>query len=418
MKTKGNLLALAVLFAGSLTVSAVDSVKVFILAGQSNMEGKADQKLIDHQATDAKTRDFFKHLRTGDAWTVRDDVFIKFLGRHGGLTTGFGSPGKTGPELEFGHMMGEKFDEPVLLIKAAWGGHSLYQKFRSPAAGMPGDEILQAELENARKRTKASNEKHKKNDPLPTMEQIKEPYGMSYRNMMKELEETKANYETLFPALKGKKWELAGFVWFQGFNDMFGDHAPGEYADNMKHFISDVRKDLKKPDLPFVIAAIGNNGSKPAKGGMLAVSGAQMSMNEVPEFKGNVKAFRTDELVDKAAEELFPTWKANTDLWEKTGSDRPYHYYGSGIWYGRIGKTAGEAMLELLSGDKREERRPASNSPHVFRSADGKRSFKAVLIDYDPESEMVSVKMPNLRISKFKIDVLSAEDQDYVQKGE
>ena len=79
MKIQSNLLTLAVLLASILTVSAADTVKVFILAGQSNMEGKADQKLIDHQATDAKTKDLFKHLRTGDSWTVRDDVFIKFL---------------------------------------------------------------------------------------------------------------------------------------------------------------------------------------------------------------------------------------------------------------------------------------------------------------------------------------------------
>ena len=38
---KRNLIALAVLFTGSLTVSAADTLKVFILAGQSNMVGHA-----------------------------------------------------------------------------------------------------------------------------------------------------------------------------------------------------------------------------------------------------------------------------------------------------------------------------------------------------------------------------------------
>ena len=340
--------SLALTLLGFLTPAKSQSVKVFILAGQSNMEGKADQKLIDHQATDEKTKDFFKHLRSGDKWTIRDDVFIKFLNRHGGLTTGFGSPNKTGPELEFGHLMGEHFEEPVLLIKTAWGGHSLFQKFRPPSAGIPSDEVLKAELANAKKRTIANNEKRKRNDPLPTMEQIKEPYGSSYRNMLKEVEETFQNYETLFPKLKGKTLEISGFVWFQGFNDMFGDHAPAQYASNMKHFIKDVRKDLKKPSLPFVIAAIGNNGSQPAKGGMLTVSSAQLSMNEIPEFQGNVKAFRTDVLVDKAAEDLFPTWKENFEAWKLVGSDRPYHYLGSAIWYTRIGRGMGTAMLELL----------------------------------------------------------------------
>ncbi len=115
-----------------------------------------------------------------------------------------------------------------------------------------------------------------------------------------------------------------------------------------KEEINDLRKDLKSPKLPVVIAAIGNNGSKEPAGGMLAVSSAQLSMNEVPEYKGNVKAFRTDVLVDKAAEELFPTWKDNIDAWNLVGSDRPYHYLGSAIWYTRIGHGMGEGMIELM----------------------------------------------------------------------
>ena len=117
---------------------------------------------------------------------------------------------------------------------------------------------------------------------------------------------------------------------------------------NMKHIIRDVRRDLGAPHLPFVIAALGNNGSTPASGGMLAVREAQMSMNDVPEFQENVRAFRTDVLVDQAAEELFPTWRDNFQQWQKVGSDRPYHYFGSAIWFTRIGHAAGEAMLELL----------------------------------------------------------------------
>ena len=42
------------------THAAEKPVKIFILAGQSNMEGKAPNALLDHQATDAKTKDVFK----------------------------------------------------------------------------------------------------------------------------------------------------------------------------------------------------------------------------------------------------------------------------------------------------------------------------------------------------------------------
>ena len=145
-----------------------------------------------------------------------------------------------------------------------------------------------------------------------------------------------------------QKLEPAGFLWFQGFNDQFGKHAPAEYESNMKHFINDVRKDLGAPNLPFVIAAIGTNGLNEAKGGCLAVRTAQLAMNNVPEFKGSVKAFRTDVLVDKAAWALYPKWREDLERWKKTGSDRPYHYLGSALWYNRIGKAFGQAMLELL----------------------------------------------------------------------
>jgi hypothetical protein len=101
--------------------------------------------------------------------------------------------------------------------------------------------------------------------------------------MMDEVKATRENLDTLFPALKGRRFEIAGFVWFQGWNDQYG--GQDEYAANLKHLIHDVRKDLGVPKLPFVIAAMGQNGSKPAEGAMLTVRQAQLSMNDVPEFR-------------------------------------------------------------------------------------------------------------------------------------
>ena len=75
-----------------------------------------------------------------------------------------------------------------------------------------------------------------------------------------------------------------------------------------------------------------------------------MSMNEAPEFKGNVKTFRTDLLVAKTDEELSATSGQNAELWKKTGGDASYHYYGSAIWFTRIGHAMGESMLELMKG--------------------------------------------------------------------
>lgn len=326
--------------------AAEKPVKVFILAGQSNMEGKAPNKLLEYQATAEETKDQFAHLRANDEWAVRDDVYIKFLNRKGPLTVGYGSPGRTGLELEFGTVMGNHLEEPVILIKAAWGGHSLYKLFRSPSAEFPASEVLEKELKQAQDKVTQNNEKNNKSDPLPTMEDIKRDYGSSYRAMMDEVREVLENSGTLFPELEGRSLALAGFVWFQGWNDQYG--AEHEYESNMRHFIDDVRKDLGAPQLPFVIGVMGQNGSQPAKGAMEIVQQGQLAMNEVPRFKGNVRAIRTDVLVDKTAEELFPTWRENQEAWDKVGGDFPYHYLGSAIWFNRIGGAMADAMLELM----------------------------------------------------------------------
>jgi hypothetical protein len=282
-------LGAGLLAAAFLASPATAQVKVYILAGQSNMEGKAKNELLDHQATAPETKDLFAHLRKDGDWVVRDDVFIKYFQRHGGLTIGYGSPGRTGVELEFGTVVGDHHDDPVLLIKTAWGGRAISKTFRPPSAGLPPKENLEEELANARKRTEANNTKNNKQDPLPTMEDITKPYGADYKNMMTEIRDTMANCGTLFPELKGKKLELTGFVWFQGWNDQYGG-AELEYASNMEHFIRDVRKDLGAPKLPFVIGVMGQNGSSEAKGAMKTIQDAQMAMENIDDFKGNVKA--------------------------------------------------------------------------------------------------------------------------------
>jgi len=348
IKTTGRaLVACICAILPSIAAAQTSPVKVFILAGQSNMEGKAPNALLNHQATAAETKKLFSHLRKDGEWIVRDDVFIKYLRRKGPLTIGYGSRDRTGVELEFGHVMGDHFKAPVILIKACWGGHSLVKLFRSPSADLPDKARLEEELAKAQKRTKNNNEKRKKNDPLPTMDDITSGYGSSYRNMMKEVRETFDNYGSMFPALKGRKLELAGFVWFQGWNDQYGG-AEKEYASNMGHFINDVRKDLKAPKLPFVIGVMGQNGSKPAKGATLAIQEAQLSMEKRAEFAGNVKAVRTDVLIDKAAEKLYPEWRERFEEWKLTGGDHAYHYLGSAIWFNRMGRAFGEAMLGLM----------------------------------------------------------------------
>lgn len=40
-----------------------------------------------------------------------------------------------GPELQFGQVLGDYLENQVLLIKTAWGGKSLFKDFRPPSSG-------------------------------------------------------------------------------------------------------------------------------------------------------------------------------------------------------------------------------------------------------------------------------------------
>jgi alpha-galactosidase len=166
--------------------------------------------------------------------------------------------------------------------------------------------------------------------------------------MMKEVEDCLSNLKIRFPTYEGQGYEISGFVWFQGWNDMYNGFED-EYAPNMKNFIWDIRKDLGLPRLPFVIGIMGQNGFKEATGNMAIVKAAQASMNEVEEFRGNVRAIPTDVYWDKKADEAYPTWRDNFEEWKKIGSDRPYHYLGSTIFFSRVGRAFGGDMLKLLT---------------------------------------------------------------------
>ena len=133
--------ALLSLFAGQAGLAGQagkSPVKVFILVGQSNMQGKGSVEHLRKLATDPATRARYGHLIGEDGqWVVRDDVWIWYMGRKGGLTVGYGAPAnrRFGPELQFGHVVGDALDNQVLLIKIAWGGKSLAKDFRPPSSG-------------------------------------------------------------------------------------------------------------------------------------------------------------------------------------------------------------------------------------------------------------------------------------------
>lgn len=311
-------------------------VKVYILAGQSNMEGKAKVSLLDYQASQPATRERFARFRKDGAWIERDDVRIKFLDRQGRLTVGYGSPDCIGPELAFGWTMGDRFEQPVLLIKSARGGLSLWCDFRPPSAGLPANDVLEKMLAEARKRK-----------PETTLDDIKSPFGASYRAMIEDVTNTLAHLDKIVPGYTASRHELAGFVWFQGWNDMISREYTAEYATNMIRFVRDVRRDLHVSALPFVIAQMGVDGTNASKN-IATFKAAQAAAAAAPEFSGNVLLVKTDAFWDYEAEAVFKKgWKDNIDAWNKVGCDFPYHYLGSGRTLCDIGDACAQALLGL-----------------------------------------------------------------------
>ena len=250
------LLAGAEMGAAQARPGSAGKIRVFLLAGQSNMEGQG-VVAMDHpkyynggkgnlvwSMQNSKSAAMMAHLKDAQGrWVVRDDVKAWLKHRRGiakgGLTigfTGYGGDTHIGPELQFGHVVGDCLDEPVLLIKTAWGGKSLYKDFRPPSSG---GEV-----------------------------------GPFYRQMLAEVREALSDIGSLFPDRDNHAYELAGFVWQQGWNDMCTKEAVPEYEQNLVNLVHDLRKEFKLPKLPVVIGELGNGGAK-CSGNMLAFRKAQ-----------------------------------------------------------------------------------------------------------------------------------------------
>lgn len=384
-------------------VLSAEKLKVFILAGQSNMVGHArahtiatllhsddvrDQKLLqlvfgEDSGLSAKTLDDqlalgrklddltggishekIKAMEAGPEKTalearvkelkeaheaykqkvassciVSDRVYINSIAdrnkRSGKLGIGYGGdPKKIGPEYAFGLSIAEKVDGPILLIKTSWGGKSLNYNFRPPSAGA-------YEL----------SEKEKASDKA---DQIRENVSLNWRMMNEAVRAVLDNLQDNHPAYDvDAGYEIAGFVWFQGFNDQFSPAFRDNYRSNMISFIKDVRKEYDAPNMPFVIGVLGT-GVTAEKVAENAVSVGQREAAKAPEFKDNVAAVESYTEYSHYSNEVFKKgWPKHYHEWDTVGSDRPYHYLGSGAFFVRLGDSFAASMAELIAKQKK-----------------------------------------------------------------
>ncbi|MGL6076618.1 MAG: sialate O-acetylesterase [Fimbriiglobus sp.] len=380
-------------------------LKVFILAGQSNMQGHASITTFDSMASDPKTAPLLQEMRDkAGKPKVCEKVWITSVGclgdaytdlqeAKGQLTAGFGAPDdKIGPEFTFGLTMDKKLNEPILIIKTAWGGRSLHTDFRSPSAGAF---VLAKETQELwDKNPKGAHGIPKAEDRPKFYAEKVAATGVYYREMIAHTKKVLKDIKRVVPNYDEKQgYELAGFVWFQGFNDYVDggvypnqDKAGGYdlYAELLGHLIRDLRKDLAAPKMPVVIGVMGIDGLKgDKKAPMMHFRDAQRKVLTVKEFQGNVVAVETApfwdddlEALSEREEQLYDKLeqrfqKANPKPTEpqkeaarkkalkvefkpdelkrlRMGvSNGGYHYLGAAKIMAPIGKAFAEALLEI-----------------------------------------------------------------------
>jgi hypothetical protein len=302
-------------------------VKVFVLAGQSNMQGHSPISMgKDGDLDYAARQEQFAYLQKDGQWVERDDVWYYHKDGKGEVTTsnlkpGLGANGGVGPELAFGHVMGNQYDEQVLLIKCAWGGQAIGMTFCPPSSGLPDDATLQTMYEGAKKKR-----------PDLTMDEFKAVFGSRYRQVLTEVKEVLSNLKESFPGYQEQGYEIAGFFWHQGWNDGCSKQFSQEYETNMTNFIKDMRTDLGNTDLPFVIATSGMGGpdATGVAGGLAKnIEPAQMA----------------------AAEKYDNCMAVPTRHFQRHMPGRQKsHWHNSAESYCLVGDAAGKAMIEILDG--------------------------------------------------------------------
>lgn len=395
----------------SATPAEAGPLRVYVLTGQSNMQGHARTETLGYMADDPATKPLLAEIVGEDGQPkVIDRVFISYLTGSaeetadaiGPLTAGYGArrtslqpDGKIGPELTFGSTIAKSTDGPVLIIKAAWGGKSLHTDFRPPSGGP--FEISDEFKEQLTKRGK---------DVAEFEAEKAAATGLYYRATIEHVKRVLNDIKRVYPDYDpADGYELAGFVWFQGWNDMVDSsvypnrNEPGGYqmySDLMAAFIRDVRKDLDAPKMPFVIGVMGvggpledypeNSRSRDVHANFRAAMAAPASL---PEFEGNVAAVETAPFWDPTLESInrkkddvrqmgyflkskhkdhanadgmmtpeqqrawlddYSTKLISTEeeeIWNRGASNAAYHYLGCGKTMALIGQAFANAIVEM-----------------------------------------------------------------------
>jgi autotransporter-associated beta strand protein len=338
-------------------------VKVFILAGQSNMVGMGDMNPITANGTLSKivkTENKFPNLLdTSGNWSVRKDVqyrgVISAIAK-ANLTVGQGSSTSTiGPELGMGHVMGYHLDEPVLIIKAAQGNRSLGWDFLPPGSprSTAGTTTWAGYGDSQKSWTgnppgaPGAGQSYAGWQYDQSFLAFSDWYGPGSTADVENTADVLDNWATEYPQWAAQGFEIAGFAWFQGWNDglSYETHYANRYEANLVQLINQLRAYYEgrypgkiQAKAPFVVATCGFSGFA-ATGNRLKVANAQLAVGDptkYPEFAGNVKSMETRGY-----------WRTT----EQSNSKQDYHYWRNAETFMLVGDALGRGMIDLLGSN-------------------------------------------------------------------
>ncbi|MFN3166679.1 MAG: sialate O-acetylesterase [Phycisphaeraceae bacterium] len=206
-------------------------VKVYLMAGQSNMEGWGrwyeNDGVTQHATLVDPTDNYPLTQAEADAYTVPlNRVWVAHPGTNrkatGPLEPGFGAAPSNGVnigiELSMGHELAANNANDFFFYKSDRGGTSLASNWRPPsAAAQRGGSV-----------------------------------GAEYRAMIRGFHDLLEGFDSN-PLNNGEGFEVAGFVWLQGWND-YNTTSAGEYEQNVLDLARDVRRDLGIADLPIILS--------------------------------------------------------------------------------------------------------------------------------------------------------------------
>jgi len=295
-----------------LSCSFAAKVKIYIMAGQSNMVGFAS---VDHlrQLVTTKAAEYSRFVNlTTKQFRVLPEVriadknsgSIKISALHVGMNF---NVTKFGPEVGFGWtMQGQASGEPILILKCAVASTSLAYNWRPPSAPTT----------------------------LPDGTVISQMYGERYREMVSMVKNALNNLEQYVPGHSSQGYELAGFLWLQGWFDAFVDPMRAAYAENLACLIEDVRWAFDAPNMPFLIGELGQGGRPIVADPQTTAYVREMrniQRTVAASFDDNVVFVPTSNYVVNGAEEF----------------DGIHHYYGRADTMIQIGISFGRELLKL-----------------------------------------------------------------------